>query len=194
MPDTKAIHYRIVELAQPRKPDERGEVIERLAASPACIAPKYFYDELGCALYAAICRLPEYYPTRVEAAIFHDHRGEIAAAAGKGRQLVDLGAGDGGKAQAWIPFLDPARYIAVDIAADEIERSLCAHVAGLPGVGDAGRGGGLRARPAPRRGARRARGHVLLPGLEHRQLRARRGARVRAPRSSALRGRAAAAC
>ena len=124
MPDTKAIHYRIVELAQPRKPDERREVIDRLTASPACIAPKYFYDELGCALYAAICRLPEYYPTRVEAAIFHDHRGEIVAAAGKGRQLVDLGAGDSSKAQAWIPFLDPARYVAVDIAADEMERAL----------------------------------------------------------------------
>lgn len=134
MPDTKAIHYRIVELSDSRRPDERRQVVERLAASPAAIAPKYFYDGLGCALYAAICRLPEYYPTRTEAAIFRDHRLEIAAAAGRGRQLVDLGAGDCCKAQAWIPFLEPVRYIPVDIAADEMARSLARMSPDFPGV------------------------------------------------------------
>ncbi len=37
---------------------------------------------------------------------------------------MDLGAGDCRKAQAWMPFLRPARYLAVDIAAHEIERAL----------------------------------------------------------------------
>ena len=37
--------------------DERAEVVAALLEEPARIAPKYFYDELGCALYGAICRL-----------------------------------------------------------------------------------------------------------------------------------------
>src|SRR6185437_1831246 len=88
------------------------------------VAPRYFYDELGCALYGAICRLPEYYPTRTEVALFQERRAEIAQAAGAVRQFVDLGAGDCCKAQSWLPFLEPARYVAVDIAAEELRRSL----------------------------------------------------------------------
>src|SRR5512143_4127215 len=91
-----------------------------LAATPATIAPKYFYDRLGCALYAAICELPEYYLPRAEQAIFVSCRDAIAAAAGTGRQFVDLGAGDGAKAQRWLPVLAPCRYVAVDIARDAL--------------------------------------------------------------------------
>src|SRR5512144_1084281 len=61
--------------------DERAEVVRGLMASPARIAPKYFYDELGCALYGAICQLPEYYPTRTEREIFKQHRADIVRAA-----------------------------------------------------------------------------------------------------------------
>ena len=104
--------------------DEQAEVAAGLLASPATLAPKYFYDELGCALYGAICRLPEYYPTRTEAALFRDHRADIAAAMGSGRQFVDLGSGDCCKALAWLPFVSPRRYVAVDIAEGEIHRAL----------------------------------------------------------------------
>jgi len=86
--------------------------------------PRYFYDELGCALYGAICELPEYYPTRTERAIFDAHRAEIAGTIGTGGQFVDLGAGDGTKAEHWLPWLRPARYLAVDIARYAIDRTL----------------------------------------------------------------------
>jgi L-histidine Nalpha-methyltransferase len=124
MPDGKPAPYRILDRLGAVARDERAEVVAALMASPASIAPKYFYDELGCALYGAICELPEYYPTRTEAALFASRRDEIAAAMGKGRQLVDLGAGDARKAQEWLPYIDAARYIAVDIATMQIERSL----------------------------------------------------------------------
>ena len=104
--------------------DERARVIAALREHPARIEPKYFYDELGCALYGAICQLPEYYPTRTELALFSERRMEIAEAVGRTRQFVDLGAGDCCKAQSWFPFVSPSRYIAVDIARAEIERSL----------------------------------------------------------------------
>ena len=116
--------YRIVERGPGRSVDARADVVACLLATPARIAPKYFYDELGCALYGAICRLPEYYPTRTELAIFREHRDAIAEALGKGRQFVDLGAGDCCKAEGWLPYVEPSRYIAVDIAGPEIARAL----------------------------------------------------------------------
>jgi dimethylhistidine N-methyltransferase len=124
MPDDKPAPGRIVDRSAPAAIDERSEVVARLRAAPASIAPRYFYDELGCALYGAICRLAEYYPTRTELALFREHRSDIADAVGVGRQFVDLGAGDCCKAQSWLPFLDVARYVAVDIAAPEIQRAL----------------------------------------------------------------------
>lgn len=124
MPDAKPVQYRIVDRSRPVDAAERDEVIAGLMAQPPRIAPKYFYDELGCALYGAICRLPEYYPTRTETDLFREHRDAIAQAMGQGRQFVDLGAGDCCKAQSWLAFVNPSRYVAVDIAAPELERSL----------------------------------------------------------------------
>ena len=95
---------------------EREALVAGLLTRPAAIPPKYFYDALGCALFTAICELPEYYPTRTERAIFEARRDEIAGRVGRGLQLVDLGAGDGRKAQAWFAALAPSRYVAVDIA------------------------------------------------------------------------------
>ncbi len=113
---------------------EREALVAGLLATPATLAPKYFYDELGCALYGAICQLPEYYPTRTEIALFQAHREAIAAAIGPGRQFVDLGAGDCCKAMGWLPFLAPARYIAVDIAASELSKALVRMAHDFPGL------------------------------------------------------------
>ncbi|HSQ80290.1 MAG TPA: L-histidine N(alpha)-methyltransferase [Casimicrobiaceae bacterium] len=103
---------------------ERRALVAGLLAVPASIEPRYFYDRVGCALFGAICELPEYYPTRTEAAIFERHRARIAAAAGTGKQLVDLGAGDCRKAAAWMPWLRPQRYLAVDIAESTLASAL----------------------------------------------------------------------
>lgn len=129
MPD-----YRIVERRVTDPEGERRALLAGLAATPASIPPKYFYDALGCALFGAICELPEYYPTRTERAIFSEHRDAIAGAAGRGKQFVDLGAGDCCKALAWLPFLAPTRYIAVDFAGDEIARSLATMAPEFPEI------------------------------------------------------------
>lgn len=126
--------YRLVHRPGTAIVDERADVIEGLRDCPPRISPKYFYDELGCALYGAICQLPEYYPTRTETALFREHRGDIAAAVGQGGQFIDLGAGDCCKAEGWLPFLNPVRYVAVDIAGPEIERSLARLAPDFPGV------------------------------------------------------------
>jgi L-histidine N-alpha-methyltransferase len=134
VPDAKRVQYRIFDRTPGDRSDERARVIAALLETPARIEPKYFYDELGCALYGAICQLPEYYPTRTEVALFREHRSGIAEAMGRGRQFVDLGAGDCCKGQAWLAFLAPSRYIAVDIARPELERSLARMAPDFPEV------------------------------------------------------------
>ncbi len=103
---------------------DRAALIAGLRATPASIPPKYFYDPAGCELFAAICELPEYYPTRTERAIFAAHRDDIARVIGTGTTLVDLGAGDCRKAALWFDALQPSRYVAVDFAAAEITSAL----------------------------------------------------------------------
>jgi dimethylhistidine N-methyltransferase len=127
--------YRIVERLVVNAEAQRRDLVAGLMAMPAAIPPKYFYDALGCALFGAICELPEYYPTRTEQAIFNEHREAIALAVGRGKQLVDLGAGDCCKALSWLPFLAPARYIAVDIAKAEIATSLARMAPDFPEIG-----------------------------------------------------------
>ncbi len=116
--------YRIVNRLHVDHDAEIARLIAGLRATPATIEPKYFYDELGCALYAAICQLDEYYPTRTERAIFQRHRQEIAETIGIGGTFVDLGAGDCCKALGWLPFISPARYLAVDISGPSLDVAL----------------------------------------------------------------------
>lgn len=96
--------------------DEVREILRRLDSQPASIAPKYFYDRLGSALFAAICETPEYYPTRTEAVILPVAAAAIRDRLGRGLTLVDLGAGDCRKSDGIMPVLDCARYVAIDIS------------------------------------------------------------------------------
>ena len=114
------------------QPDTAAEIAAGLFAPAAAISPKYFYDALGCRLFQAICELPEYYVTRTEAAVFDQYREVIAKAAGTGRQLVDLGAGDCQKAACWFPALEPRRYIAIDVARGIVESALAEFTAEMP--------------------------------------------------------------
>ncbi len=98
--------------------DARRELIDGLLAAQAHTSPKYLYDRLGSRLFEAITELPEYYPTRTEAAIFDAHAIDMAKAIGPIDTLVDLGAGNCAKALRLIPTLAPNRYVAVDISAD----------------------------------------------------------------------------
>ena len=121
---TAQFQYKIINQLHVDHVAERKRLVEGLRATYATVEPKYFYDELGCALYAAICQLDEYYPTRTERAIFNEHRAEIASAIGSGGTFVDMGAGDCCKALGWLPFISPQRYLAVDIARASLESAL----------------------------------------------------------------------
>jgi dimethylhistidine N-methyltransferase len=95
-----------------------AEIRAGLLAPQAAVSPKHLYDALGSKLFEAICELPEYYPTRTEAAIFDDYATEIAASAGRGCTMIDLGAGNCAKAARLFPVLQPAQYVPIDISVE----------------------------------------------------------------------------
>ncbi|WP_211466271.1 L-histidine N(alpha)-methyltransferase [Collimonas silvisoli] len=108
----------------------QGEIQQQLAAgllaAHAHTSPKYLYDVLGSRLFAAICELPEYYPTRTEAAIFALHAQQIAGAVGADAILIDLGAGNCSKAAGLFPSLRPKQYVAIDISVQFLEEAVSA--------------------------------------------------------------------
>jgi dimethylhistidine N-methyltransferase len=68
------------------------DVVFGLTQSPKALPAYYFYDRKGSELFEAICRLPEYYPTRMEGAILAKYAEEIAQITGK-VELIELGSG-----------------------------------------------------------------------------------------------------
>ena len=103
---------------------ERAQAQAALLRRRASASPKYFYDRLGSHLFEAITELPEYYPTRTEAAIFSAHGAAMSQRIGIGSTLVDLGAGNCAKALRLFPLLEPARYVAVDISVEFLRDAL----------------------------------------------------------------------
>ena len=95
-----------------------------LSHTPKSISPKYFYDQAGSALFDRICELPEYYPTRTEAAIFSREMKGMADALGPVTTLVDLGAGNCEKAARLFETFRVQRYVAVDISVNYLRDSL----------------------------------------------------------------------
>jgi L-histidine N-alpha-methyltransferase len=117
-------HPRFIQTFVADAASERAAAQRGLVASPASIAPKFFYDRLGSHLFEAITELPEYYPTRTEAGIFATHGSAMASAIGSGCTLIDLGAGNCAKAASLFPLLEPRRYVAVDISVEFLRDAL----------------------------------------------------------------------
>lgn len=58
---------------------------------------RYFYDDLGSALFEAITYLPEYGLTRADEALLRRFAGDIVGASGPVRMVAELGSGSGRK-------------------------------------------------------------------------------------------------
>ncbi|HET9700870.1 MAG TPA: L-histidine N(alpha)-methyltransferase [Burkholderiales bacterium] len=101
------------------------DILRGLSAPDPAIPPRFFYDEQGSRLFAAITALEEYYPTRTEAALLTQHLPDIAdACADTGTVLIDLGAGNCEKAARLFEFLAPEQYVAVDISVEFLRCAL----------------------------------------------------------------------
>jgi len=95
-----------------------------LSGSPKSLPSKYFYDEVGSALFDEITRLPEYYLTRTERRIMERYASEMADEIGPGALLVEPGSGSSEKTRLLLERLEaPAAYVPVDISGDYLDRA-----------------------------------------------------------------------
>jgi dimethylhistidine N-methyltransferase len=119
--------------------DIASEVLAGLQDEPKHIAPKYFYDAQGAALFDAITALDEYYVTRVERSILEEYGTDICAAIGTGSSIVEPGAGSCEKIGWLLPALAPSRYTALDISTEHLAASAARLQAEFPGMSIAAR-------------------------------------------------------
>jgi L-histidine N-alpha-methyltransferase len=105
----------------------RADVLLGLTARPKELPPKYFYDARGSALFERITALPEYFPTRTEAALLAAHVDEIAALSGAAT-LVELGSGSSAKTRLLLDaFLRAGtlrRYVPQDVSESALRGAL----------------------------------------------------------------------
>ena len=101
----------------------RDDVLAGLSAPIPAIPARWLYDLRGSELFDDITRLPTYYPTRTETAIFHEIMPEVAARVPKGSVVVEFGAGSQTKTPILLEAIAPAAYVPVDISGDYLEQS-----------------------------------------------------------------------
>ncbi|NMP22468.1 L-histidine N(alpha)-methyltransferase [Sulfobacillus harzensis] len=100
-------------------------VYEGLCERPPRLNPKWFYDARGSALFDAITRQPEYYPTRAEEEILASQGDSIARWIGPDAQVAELGAGNGEKAVMLLRHLErPRSYVPTDISSASLEAAV----------------------------------------------------------------------
>ncbi|MGQ9865787.1 MAG: L-histidine N(alpha)-methyltransferase [Pseudanabaenaceae cyanobacterium] len=101
-----------------------ADVRHGLQATPKTLPAKYLYDERGSLLFERICRLPEYYPTRTEAAILERAAPFLPRCTGP-CELVELGSGSSTKTRILLNAYThqgvPLHYVPVDISVPMLE-------------------------------------------------------------------------
>lgn len=94
------------------------DVLDGLSQQPKRLAPKYFYDLAGSALFEQITQLPEYYPTRTELDILRARSKDLRSIIPRGAALVEFGAGATTKVRLLLESSEFAAYVPVDISGD----------------------------------------------------------------------------
>jgi L-histidine Nalpha-methyltransferase len=95
---------------------------------------RWLYDEVGSALFEAICLLPEYGLTRADARILEIHAAEIARRARGPLRVAELGSGSARKSRPLLAALAgqrPLTYVPIDISRAALTRCE-AEMASLP--------------------------------------------------------------
>jgi dimethylhistidine N-methyltransferase len=83
---------------RPRQSQFAEDVLEGLSLpGQKRLSPRYFYDDLGSALFEAITLLPEYGLTRADERVIQVHASELASIASSVRVVAELGSGSGRK-------------------------------------------------------------------------------------------------
>lgn len=108
---------------QPETADVTEELLRSLGTSKKTVSARYFYDQRGSELFEAITRLPEYYLTRTEMALFDTLAEELRAEIGDDCALVEYGSGSSKKIRQLLESVAPLAYVPVDISLSHMERN-----------------------------------------------------------------------
>lgn len=99
-------------------------VLAGLAMPEKRLEPKFFYDDVGSALFEDITALDAYYPTRTEIGILEAAAPEIAALIGAGAMVTEPGAGALRKAGILLAALErPAAFAPGDISVEHLRQA-----------------------------------------------------------------------
>jgi dimethylhistidine N-methyltransferase len=110
-------------------------VLDGLAQTQRALPCRFFYDAAGSALFEEITRLPEYYPTRTEAAILAACADEIATATPAGSVLVEFGSGSSRKTELLLAALPSlAAYVPIDVSPDALAEAAARLAGRFPGL------------------------------------------------------------
>jgi dimethylhistidine N-methyltransferase len=100
------------------------------------IAPRYFYDDLGSALFEAITLLPEYGLTRADERLLHIHATDIARDVGWIGTVAELGSGTGKKTRRILEALSGESGFSVYRPIDVSSAALTTCSRALDDIGD----------------------------------------------------------
>jgi dimethylhistidine N-methyltransferase len=99
----------------------REELVTGLTRARKAVSPKWLYDAEGSRLFEDITRLPEYYPTRQEAALLRQVAPDWAAGFGAGSVLVEFGSGASEKTRILLDAgEDLVAYVPIDISPEAL--------------------------------------------------------------------------
>jgi L-histidine N-alpha-methyltransferase len=106
-------------------------------AGTKSLPPVWFYDDRGSALFDAITTLPEYYPTRAEAALLQAHAAEMAELV-QAATVVELGAGTCTKTRIVLRALRQRgclrRYVPMDVSEATLRQAAEELAGEMPGL------------------------------------------------------------
>jgi L-histidine Nalpha-methyltransferase len=103
--------------ARARREALADDVRRGLGTRPRSLPPKYFYDATGSRLFEEITRLPEYYLTRVEAALLDEWAPALMRSLAP-HDVVELGSGFSLKTRRLLAARErarPLRYLPIDV-------------------------------------------------------------------------------
>jgi L-histidine Nalpha-methyltransferase len=114
------------------------DVAKGLRSKPKRLSSKYFYDNVGSALFDAITQLPEYYLTRAETEILREWGWQIVRVLDAPVDFLELGSGSAVKTRLLIEealrVQGRLRYSPIDISTEAIRASSMALVETYPGL------------------------------------------------------------
>jgi dimethylhistidine N-methyltransferase len=103
--------------ARAEEDDFAAAVLDGLSHPLKSLPCRFFYDARGSELFEEITQLPEYYPTRTEAAILEAHAAEMADGLPAGSVLVEFGSGSSLKTEILLRQLPHlGAYVCVDVS------------------------------------------------------------------------------